>query len=239
MARSVDTERKPLLLAAIIEYFEDKPLSGLSFRTLAKGLGVSSYALVYHFGTKDQLVNELVRAIAETQKGAETAAATDAAVSIEAHLTQLAASVEWALDPANLSLQRLEFEAAMIETIHPAARPLVHLTGQAGASPAVPDGQNPTSQATPRPAVPDGANHTSTVFQFWIDETARTLEALGLDPEQAALESRIFNTAFYGFQYDIVVNQDAAAARAAFAEMLTRYEANLRVLLDQKRATNS
>lgn len=202
MPRSVDTERKPLLLAAIIEYFEDKPLSGLSFRTLAKGLGVSSYALVYHFGTKDELVNEIVRAIADRQKGAETAAASDAAVSIDAHLTQLTASFEWALDPVNLKLQRLEFEAAMLEAV--------------GAV----DPRQPT--------------HTRTVFAFWIDETARTLEALGLDPEQAALESRIFNTAFYGFQYDVVINRDAEAARAAFSEMLERYRVRLKELLPDK-----
>ena len=204
MARSVDSERKPLLLAAIIEYFEDKPLSGLSFRTLAKGLGVSSYALVYHFGTRDQLLDEIVRAIAATQKGVETAAASDAAVSIDAHLTQLTASFEWALDPANLSVQRLEFEAAMIEAVKPAER------GQSGA---------------------DDPRHTSTVFQFWIDETARTLEALGLDPKTAALESRIFNTAFYGFQYDVVINHDPEAARVAFAEMLERYRGHLTDLL--------
>ena len=225
MPRSVDTERKPLLLAAIIEYFEDKPLAGLSFRTLAKGLGVSSYALVYHFGTRDQLLDEIVRAITETQKGAEAELASDAVVSIDAHLAQLTASFEWALDPANLSLQRLEFEAAMIEAVEPSARPLIHLGDSDG------DGDSEPGSTGDSPDEQPDASHTGTVFQYWIDDTARTLEALGLDPKQAALESRIFNTAFYGFQYDIVINRDPPAARAAFEEMLQRYRARLEELL--------
>lgn len=191
-------ERKPLLLAAILEHFEDKPLSSLSFRTLAGAVGVSTYALVYHFGTKEELQNEIVRAIAERQKSAETIVASDAAVSIEAHLTQLRESFEWTLQAENLKLQRLEFEAAMIEAFNP-----------------------------------EQHTHTRKVFAFWMDETARTLEALGLDPKQAALESRILNNAFYGFQYDLVVNQDREGVREAFELMLERYREHLKVLLDR------
>ena len=51
MARPARPERKSELLSAILDYLMDKTLAELTFRSLADGLGVSSYVLVYHFGT--------------------------------------------------------------------------------------------------------------------------------------------------------------------------------------------
>jgi AcrR family transcriptional regulator len=59
MARPPNPQRKTELLEQILEYLQDKPLAGLSFRTLAAGLGVSSYVLVYHFGNREQLMQEI------------------------------------------------------------------------------------------------------------------------------------------------------------------------------------
>lgn len=194
MPRAVDHQRKPQLLSAILEYFEDKPLAGLSFRTLARSLGVSSYALVYHFGNRAQLITEIVRAIAERQKSAESA---EAALTIDQHIGQLRASFEWALARDNLRLQRLEFEAAMIEALAPSEH-----------------------------------SFTKTTFAYWMDETARTLQALGLDAHTAAIESRIINSSFYGFQYDLVVNGEREAASEAFDVMLDRHRQHLTQLID-------
>jgi AcrR family transcriptional regulator len=52
VARPKDLDRKPALLADIVDYLLDKPLSGLTFRTLAEALAVSTYTLVYHFGSR-------------------------------------------------------------------------------------------------------------------------------------------------------------------------------------------
>ena len=49
MSRRPDPERKPELVAQILDYLLDKPLSGLSFRTLADALDVSTFTLVYQF----------------------------------------------------------------------------------------------------------------------------------------------------------------------------------------------
>jgi AcrR family transcriptional regulator len=54
------------------DYLTDKPLSALTFRGLATGLGVSSFTLVYHFGTGADLVREIIGAIATRQRGFET-----------------------------------------------------------------------------------------------------------------------------------------------------------------------
>ena len=66
MARPQNLQRKPQLLAGILDYLQDKNLAGLSFRSLAEGLGISSYMLVYHFGSREQLVAEIV---AQVQSG--------------------------------------------------------------------------------------------------------------------------------------------------------------------------
>jgi AcrR family transcriptional regulator len=63
MARPKNPERKPELMAQIIDYLQDRPLADLSFRTLAKGLGVSAYVLVYHFGSREQLINEIAATV--------------------------------------------------------------------------------------------------------------------------------------------------------------------------------
>ena len=63
MSRRPDPERKPELVAQILDYLLDKPLSSLTFRTLASGLGVSTFTLVYHFGTRAELLSEIVAAI--------------------------------------------------------------------------------------------------------------------------------------------------------------------------------
>jgi AcrR family transcriptional regulator len=63
MSRTVDLERKPALLDQILDYLLDKPLSEMTFRTLARGIGVSTYSLVYHFGTREELMRDIVGAI--------------------------------------------------------------------------------------------------------------------------------------------------------------------------------
>lgn len=60
MSRTGNPERKGQLLDQIMEYLVDVPLSHASFRALADALGVSTFALVYHFGNREQLDNEIV-----------------------------------------------------------------------------------------------------------------------------------------------------------------------------------
>lgn len=62
MARPAKPERKAELLSAILDYLMDRTLAELTFRSLAEGLGISTYVLVYHFGSREQLVNDIVAA---------------------------------------------------------------------------------------------------------------------------------------------------------------------------------
>ena len=115
MARPKDLARKPALLVAIIDHLLDKPLSGLSFRTLAEALSVSTYTLVYHFGTRADLLREVVQAVSERQSYVVRTIDQESGL-LDQHLANLRHSWRLSLDERSLQLQRLEFEAAMLES---------------------------------------------------------------------------------------------------------------------------
>ena len=115
MARPKDLDRKPALLIAIIDHLLDKPLSGLTFRTLAEALSVSTYTLVYHFGTRADLLREVVQAVSERQSYVVRIIDAESGL-LHQHLANLRHSWRLSLDERSLQLQRLEFEAAMLES---------------------------------------------------------------------------------------------------------------------------
>lgn len=55
--------RRPELLAAAAEYVLEHGISDLSLRPLAQALGVTHAALIRHFGSKEQLLDEVTRTI--------------------------------------------------------------------------------------------------------------------------------------------------------------------------------
>jgi AcrR family transcriptional regulator len=118
VTRQADPSKKPALLEQIVDYLIDKPLSALTFRGLATALNVSSFTLVYHFGTRDDLVREIIGAIATRQRGFETVFDPDT-VTIETYFVGLRKTFDFTLVPRNRALQRLEFEAQMLEAVAP------------------------------------------------------------------------------------------------------------------------
>jgi AcrR family transcriptional regulator len=118
MPRQPDPSRKPQLLGEIIEYLLDKSLASVSFRTIAQALGFSTYTLVYHFGTREQLVSEIVAACS-TRAAVIDLQMRDSSDTLESYFAGFDQSWEWTLKPRNRQLQRLEFEAALIEALEP------------------------------------------------------------------------------------------------------------------------
>lgn len=112
VSRRPDPERKPQLLSDIVDYLHERSLSSLTFRTLADHLDVSTFTLVYHFGTKSQLVAEVIGSICELQRAAflDAQMSTD---SIDEYFDAFRRYWAWTLD--HRALHRLEFEAAMLE----------------------------------------------------------------------------------------------------------------------------
>ncbi|TQL47260.1 TetR family transcriptional regulator [Homoserinimonas aerilata] len=114
MTRQPDLERKPALIEQILDYLLDKPLSSLSFRTLAKALEVSTFTLVYHFGTRAELVSDIVSAISMRAEDVEDEL-MQSPTTIDSYLLGQIKSWEWSVQPRNIRLQCLEFEAALLE----------------------------------------------------------------------------------------------------------------------------
>lgn len=109
MARPTRQERKAELLAAILDYLMDKTLAGLTFRSLADGLGMSAYVLVYHFGSRDQLINDIVVSIESRLDRMRNTDVRD--IDRAAWREFLLDSWQWTMAQRNRHLTRLEFEA--------------------------------------------------------------------------------------------------------------------------------
>jgi AcrR family transcriptional regulator len=67
MSRNPDPERKAEILALATEYVLEHGLSDLSLRPLAAALGTSGRMLIYHFGSKDQLVLDILSEVRRRQ----------------------------------------------------------------------------------------------------------------------------------------------------------------------------
>src|SRR5690554_3037675 len=96
--REVDLSRKPALLAQILEYLLDKPLATVTLRTLAKALDVSAFTLVYHFGTRAELLSDIVAAIS-TREHEVQAQLSSAPPSLDAYFAGIEQSWEWSIQP--------------------------------------------------------------------------------------------------------------------------------------------
>lgn len=197
MSRRPDPGRKPELLAQILEYLLDKPLASLTFRALANALGVSTYTLVYQFGTRAELVSEIVGAISARQSDIEDRLVTNPG-TLDAYYENLAVSWRWTLDPRNRQLQRLEFEASMLEALDP-----------------------------------DLHNFSRELYGTWLRVGRDALESFGLSPHDAQIEARIMVDAFYGLQYDLVVNNDAVGATEAFERLVEHHRERVEALVTQ------
>jgi AcrR family transcriptional regulator len=64
------TDTRERLLAAAVEYAAEHGLADLSLRTLAGALGTSHRMLLYHFGSREALLIEVIRSVEEQQRAA-------------------------------------------------------------------------------------------------------------------------------------------------------------------------
>jgi AcrR family transcriptional regulator len=62
------TDTRERLLAAAVDYAAEHGLADLSLRTLAAALGTSHRMLIFHFGSKQGLLVEVVRAVEAQQR---------------------------------------------------------------------------------------------------------------------------------------------------------------------------
>jgi AcrR family transcriptional regulator len=109
MGRRPNPERKPELLRAVVAELVRSGVAGASLRPLAAALGVSTYTLTYHFGSKEQLLAEALAYVEDEQRQLVARSAdglgpeADAAAVIERYWA-------WVSRPENLARVRLVFE---------------------------------------------------------------------------------------------------------------------------------
>jgi AcrR family transcriptional regulator len=67
MTRTVDLDHRAALLERVSAYIAEHGLVDLSLRPLAKAVGSSPRALLYHFGSKEAIVTAVLRSVRERQ----------------------------------------------------------------------------------------------------------------------------------------------------------------------------
>jgi len=70
MARRANSERPVELLNAVIGYLVKNGIADLSLRPLAKAIGSSNRGLLYHFGSKEAIMDKAFTLLRERQRGA-------------------------------------------------------------------------------------------------------------------------------------------------------------------------
>jgi AcrR family transcriptional regulator len=109
MGRKPNPDRKPELLRAVVVELARTGLAGVSLRPLASALGVSTYTLSYHFGSKEQLLADALAHVEDEQRRLvgrwteELGSEANAAAVIGRYWA-------WVSRPENLGQVRLVFE---------------------------------------------------------------------------------------------------------------------------------
>lgn len=113
MARPTDHERKKQLLDAAVNYAAAHGIADLSLRPLAKALGTQAPVLQHHFGSKEQLLAQIVNSARDRVRslGRDAEAGQPRA--------GLNAVWEWASDPGQSDVLRLFFETYALALRYP------------------------------------------------------------------------------------------------------------------------
>lgn len=112
MGRKVDPSRKSELREQILDYLLDHSLATLTYRDLARALGVSTYTLVYQFGSRDELIAEALAAVAGRHQGMQ-AAINRPHANLDEYLQRLESTWYSLLGDRGRRIQLVELEAGL------------------------------------------------------------------------------------------------------------------------------
>jgi AcrR family transcriptional regulator len=113
MARPLDPKRRQELLDRSVDYVVANGISDLSLRPLAAALGTQAPVLLHHFGSKEQLVVEILGSVRDRLRSLGRSAES------EMHRSGLPAVWAWVSDPDQGPLMRLFFETYGLALRHP------------------------------------------------------------------------------------------------------------------------
>jgi AcrR family transcriptional regulator len=114
MPRPPDPKRRAELLERAVDYAVENGVADLTLRPLAAALGVQPNTLVHHFGSKEELLSEILNGVRDRlramREGLQAQSGADDA---------LRATWGWTSDPAHLPFFRFFFEAYGVALRHP------------------------------------------------------------------------------------------------------------------------
>jgi AcrR family transcriptional regulator len=178
------------LLAAAVDYVAEHGIGDLSLRRLAAALGTSHRMLIYHFGSRDGLLVEVVRAVERRQREALAELRLDPSLDPTETMRRMWQRLA---DPALWPLERLFFE----------------LYGQAlqGRAPAAP--------------LLDG------IVESWLEPATAVALELGLPPETARANARLWVAVTRGLLLDLLATGDRGGVDQAMEQFWSLLEASL------------
>ncbi|AAT88266.1 TetR family transcriptional regulator [Leifsonia xyli subsp. xyli] len=118
MGRKPDPNRKPELLARIMDHVATEALSRMTFRSLASALGVSTYSFVYHFGSRQEMIDAILEEGVRQQTTPQQSVDLSAFDRDQFHGWYKEA-FRASLKEQNRTGLRLQFEAGTLEQIDP------------------------------------------------------------------------------------------------------------------------
>ena len=113
MPRKPDPTLKPAIIAKVAQHLRDTKLEDVSVRSLGRVLGTSAYPIVYHFGSRDALIDAVVAHLADAAMPPELDPATDAQGLAE-YLVAVFGGLD---DPERALAARLAFELGAVESL--------------------------------------------------------------------------------------------------------------------------
>ncbi|MFF1571225.1 TetR/AcrR family transcriptional regulator [Leifsonia sp. NPDC058292] len=118
MGRTPDPNRKPELLGRIMRHVATEPLSRMTFRSLANSLGVSTYSFVYHFGSRQEMIDAIL-AEGVRQQYSDHASFDVAEFDREQFADWYREVFRRSISDDNRTVLRLQFEAGALEPVDP------------------------------------------------------------------------------------------------------------------------
>jgi len=113
MPRKPDPTLKPAIIAKVAQHLQGTKLEDVSVRSLGRVLGTSAYPIVYHFGTREALIDAVVEHLAEAVSTATLDPNAD-----DLALAEYLIAVFGGLDDPERSLAaRLTFELGAVESL--------------------------------------------------------------------------------------------------------------------------
>src|SRR5258708_4706707 len=111
------SDRKRQLIDAIIDYLLQNGLADLSLRPLAAKIGTSARLLIFHFKSKEGLIEDVLNEIQARLRKSFSAIAS--AKPLNRHETPMKRCWRWATDKTNLPYLRLMYEVHFIAVQNP------------------------------------------------------------------------------------------------------------------------